>query len=145
MKAQTNRRLRQFHFYLGVLFAPAIIFFAVSGAFQTFRWQEEKGYGGTPPAWIAWIASVHKDQAEPRVRPPETARPAERPRAVNAAPKSARKSTLPLKIFVLAMSAGLALSALLGILVALGTRSMRRVSLVMLGVGTLLPLVLLKL
>jgi hypothetical protein len=143
MKAQTNRRLRQFHHYLGVLFAPAIIFFAVSGAFQTFRWQEEKGYGGTPPQWIVWIASVHKDQAEPRVRPPEAARAAERPKA--AANKPARKSALPLKIFVTAMSAGLALSALLGIVVALNIRSMRRVSLVMLGLGTLLPLVLLKL
>lgn len=44
-----------------MFFAPAIFLFALSGALQTFRLQEAKGYGGQPPGWIVWMASVHKD------------------------------------------------------------------------------------
>ncbi len=61
MKAQTMRQLRRIHHYIGVFFKPAILLFALSGALQTFRLQEEKGYGGTPQTWIVWMASVHKD------------------------------------------------------------------------------------
>jgi len=148
MKAQTMRRVRQYHFYLGMFFAPAILLFAMSGALQTFRLQEAKGYGGTPPGWIVWMASVHKDQSLPREKhdAPRAAKPsvvpAASPRAVENRPP-ARPSPLPLKIFVALMSIGLLASAMLGIIIALANRTMRRTSVIVLVAGAALPLLLL--
>ncbi len=64
------KRIRQLHLYLGVLFAPAIIFFSLSGGLQTFGWHESEG-GVERPAWIAAIGEIHKHQqlATPRERP----------------------------------------------------------------------------
>lgn len=141
MKASTNRRLRQTHNWLGLLFAPAILLFAISGALQTFRLQEVKGYGGTPPGWIVWIASVHKDQVQPR---PKADKPKpDRPAGAAPAKKPPQPSALPLKIFVGIMSIGLVFSTLLGCVVALGNRAARRTSLLLLAAGTGLPLALL--
>ena len=182
MNVQTMRRLRQFHHYIGVFLAPAIIFFAISGGLQTFRLQETKGWGGTPPGWIVWMASAHKDQAGPRVKKPgpEAAKPVgdddaegKAPPAAQAAtpaqaqaatpahsqaatvapgqavapaksaePAAKRPSNLALKIFVAVMSVGLVLSTLLGVVIAINNRSMRRVSIIMLVAGTALPLLL---
>lgn len=157
MTPKTNRRLRQFHHYLGVFFAPAIVFFALTGVLQTFGFHEAKN-GGKPVAWIAWTASIHKDQVVPRVRPPRNA-----PVHVDAhddAPNDAHDhapehasgaaadpapthSAFPLKVFVGLMGIGLIASSLLGVAIALSIRSMRRVSLAMLVLGTLLPVALL--
>jgi hypothetical protein len=162
MNVQTMRRLRQFHHYIGVFLAPAIIFFAISGGLQTFRLQEAKGWGGTPPGWIVWMASAHKDQAGPRVKKPgpAAAKPAgdddeagKAPAAAQAEaaapapakpaePAAKRPSNLALKIFVAVMSVGLVLSTLLGVVIAINNRSMRRVSIIMLVAGTALPLML---
>ncbi|RXD07430.1 hypothetical protein EQZ23_05185 [Sphingomonas sp. UV9] len=164
MKAQTMRRIRQYHFYLGMFFAPAILLFALSGALQTFRLQEAKGYGGTPPGWIVWMANVHKDQSLPRENRggPLSLTPSA-PRAGAASGPStemssgslsgparrgadrpfARISPLPLKIFVVLMSIGLLASAILGIVIALTNRTMRRTSVIVLVAGAVLPLLLL--
>ncbi len=137
MKPATNRRLRQVHHYLGVFFAPLIVFFALSGAIQTFRLNEAPG----APAWMGWIASVHKNQTTPR---PRVARPeGERPRPPRAEPAAPRHDPFALKVFVGIMSLALIASSLLGVAIALSIRSMRIVSLVMLALGTLLPLALL--
>ena len=114
MKSKTQQSLRRYHLYIGMFLAPAIIFFSFSGALQTFRLQEEKGWGGTPPDWIAWLASVHKDDRLPQPEATgadEHAKPAAKP-----APKVAQKpkpSALPFKIFAVIMSIGLILSAVL--------------------------------
>lgn len=148
------RRLRQVHTYLGVFFAPAIIFFAVSGALQTFSLHESKGGGPyKPQAWIVTIASVHKDQALPRPRParPEGAGAeshSKPPAAAHAdgaptAPAHKPPSPLPLKIFVLLVSVGLALTALIGLYIALTNKAFRRTGWIALAAGVVLPLVLL--
>lgn len=68
------RRLRQIHNWLGAFFAPAILFFALSGALQTFNLHENKGGGPyKPPAWIVVMAKLHKDQTLPHPRPPRPA------------------------------------------------------------------------
>jgi hypothetical protein len=155
MNPQTMRRIRQFHLYLGVFFAPMIIFFALSGALQTFRLQEEKGWGSTPPDWIVWIASVHRDSAVPRPKPPVAAsesvgaakadaeHAAEKPAAAPAKKPPPRKSKLPMRIFAVALSVGLIFSALLGMAIAINARSTRRLSVVAAIAGTLVPLLLL--
>lgn len=145
MKAQTMRRVRQYHFYLGMLFAPAILLFALSGALQTFRLPETKGYGSRPPGWIVWMASVHKDQSLPHTKPEPlpnakpSAKPAEVPRKGGHRP-SERISPLPLKVFVAIMSIGLLASAILGIFIALTNQTMRRTSIIILsGWGSVTP------
>lgn len=145
MKAQTQRQLRQLHHYLGVFFAPAIIFFALTGAFQVFRLQEDKGWAkiaaGAPPAVLVWGAAIHRDSGPPKVkpaRPPEAKGAAARP----AAPMTPQKSKLPLQVFTVVMSLGLVFSSLLGIVIALNNRHMRRGSIVMLIAGSILPILL---
>jgi len=157
MKAQTQRSLRQYHHYIGVFFAPMILFFAFTGALQTFSLHEAKGYdGGTPPSWIVWLASVHKDQGPPHKKAAAAPAKAAAAPAVHddhddhatddhhdGAPAAKRPSPLPLKIFILLMAIGLSLSSLLGITIALTNRATRRVSVMMLLAGAVLPCVLL--
>ncbi|WP_198351097.1 hypothetical protein [Flavisphingomonas formosensis] len=151
MKAQTMRRLRQYHLYLGLFFAPAILLFSVSGALQTFRLQQESGWGGaTPPYWMIWLAAVHKDQELPTPEPVKHAPKAPPPAAEKARPAPPAPpppahifSPLPLKIFVVLLSLGLTISTAIGIVIALTNRAVRRNGIIMLVAGTVLPLVLL--
>jgi hypothetical protein len=150
--------LRKLHRYLGVFFTPAILFFAFSGALQTFGLHESKQRGAPPPvAWIAALASVHKDQHLPQERHaappvkaagPDAAAPA-RPPTPAKAPSSAaegrapEKSTLPLKLFVLAVAIGLCVTSLVGLTLAFNNPRNRKETGVMLVLGTLVPLLLL--
>jgi hypothetical protein len=156
MKAQTQRAIRKYHHYIGVFLAPAILLFSISGALQTFRLNEEKGWGGTPPNWMIWVAAVHKDQAPPREKrgapkptvPVPVAASADdhdhdAPPAAKATALPKPPSPLPLKIFVVLMAIGLIVSTLLGVTIALNNRTTRRVSILMLAAGTVLPIVLL--
>ncbi len=137
MKAATQRSLRRVHLYVGMFFAPAILFFAVSGGVQTFRLTEQPG----APAWTQWLASLHKDQAAPRPPRPAAARPARGHDAPR--PSQPRHDPLALKIFVALMSVGLTLSTALGIVIAWSLPALRRGSLIALAAGVVLPLVLL--
>ena len=146
MKPQTMQQVRRIHLYVGVFFTPAILLFALSGALQTFRLQEEKGDGGPPPSWIVWMASVHKDSSLPRAKAPKpelssAARPAE-PQKRFITPAKPRPSRLPMQIFVALLSIGLILSSLLGTVIALNNRAMRGTTIAMLLLGTAVPLLL---
>jgi hypothetical protein len=157
MKAQTMRQLRKIHHYVGVFFAPAILFFAFSGAVQTFRLGEESGWGAKPPAILVWVTSVHKDQTLPHAKPAKPVAAAasqakgDKPDGDHDADHHddhlAKRgpSPLPLKIFVVLLATGLIVSALLGVTIALNAASTRRISLGMLAAGTLVPLLLLYL
>ena len=156
MKAQTMQKLRRYHYYLGVFFAPMIIMFALSGALQTFRLQEEKGWGSEPPAWIVWMGSIHRDSKLPKAKAPEiavadAAKPvadagkpaAEIAKAEAPKPKSPQVNKLPMQIFMVVMSAALLISSFLGIAIALNSKVTRQASLVMLVLGALVPLAVL--
>jgi uncharacterized iron-regulated membrane protein len=65
---------RQLHLYLGLFFAPSIIFFAFTGSLQTFSLHENKHPGDHNPEWIATLASVHKDQVLPVKKQPSKAK-----------------------------------------------------------------------
>ena len=152
------RRWRQIHNLLAAFFAPAILFFAFSGALQTFSLHENKGGGPyQPPAWIVALASVHKDQHLPYPKPPATTqedgaqdegapgKSAHGPEAhkAPAAHPQRRRSALPLKIFVLAVAIGLIATALIGLWIGLSNRTTRRNTLIMMALGTLAPVALL--
>ncbi len=61
-RATVLKYVRLSHLYIGVFIAPAVVFFAITGAFQTFNLHktgERKGY--TPPRILAVLARIHKD------------------------------------------------------------------------------------
>jgi hypothetical protein len=55
--------LRLIHLYTGVFIAPALLFFAFTGALQTFSLHETtRGSSYKPPAWAVMLAQIHKKQ-----------------------------------------------------------------------------------
>ena len=59
------RAARSLHLYIGVFIAPAVVFFAFTGALQTFSLHETtQGRDYTPPKWIAVLAQIHKKQTD---------------------------------------------------------------------------------
>jgi hypothetical protein len=151
MKSQTMRKLRQAHQYLGLFFAPMILLFSFSGALQTFRLQESRDPTITPPTWIVWMASIHKDSSLPRppkAKPDKSPQDAKTPSGEHdrsARTDLPRHSTLPSKIFAVSLSISLIISTLLGIAIALNNRAARRTSLLLLVGGLIVPLVFLYL
>ena len=137
--------MRKVHLYLGIFTTPALLFFAFTGAMQTFSLHETtQGSSYKPPAWIATLAQLHKKQDTtvpvrktrpaaiegPGVRdqgsengkqagPSKTEKPAEHKASENKAGEPAapviRKSHLPMKIFFLLVAVSLALSTLTGV------------------------------
>jgi hypothetical protein len=144
------KSIRQLHFYLGTFFAPAIFFFAFSGALQTFGLHEsEDGSNYSPPSWIVTLASIHKDQmlakphkphlhASPTAKAENHPEDAQKPAEDGEQPPS--HSAFPLKCFVLLLAIGLMTSAALGIYLALQSRNNRRMAWIMLASGILLPI-----
>ena len=155
MKGSTNRRLRRLHQYLGLFFAPTLLLFAFSGAVQTYRLQEAKGAAG----WMVWMASVHKDQAQPRPPraggdehgdehgPPPAAEKAKGDAAGKPAAKGPERKgpgrRQGLMLFVGLFGIALFISTLLGIAIALANAATRRTSLAILPAGVVVPLLLL--
>lgn len=90
--------LRTLHLYLGCLFAPILIFFAVSGSWQLFNWHEstrDKSY--TAPPALSVLSEIHKEAHIP--------------------PTPKRQAT-PLRYFMLLAAAGLVTTAVLGVIMA---------------------------
>src|SRR5579863_2905624 len=92
--------LRLWHSYLGVLIAPSVLFFSLTGAVQLFSLHEDHG-GYHAPVLLERLASLHKDQVlkvhehhSPGSAPAEDAAAAEPPHDANAgAVESAPSST----------------------------------------------------
>jgi len=92
------KKLRQLHLYLGCVFAPVLIFFAVTGSWQLFalhRGTKDRSY--TPPRAVVILSDVHQFQHVP--------------------PTSSESGT-PLRYFMLAAAVGLVMTTLLGIIMA---------------------------
>jgi hypothetical protein len=90
--------LRSLHLYLGCLFAPMLIFFAVTGSWQLFNWHEsKKDKTYTAPPTLAALSFVHKDAHIPGT-------PGRQP--------------TPLRYFMLASAFGLVATTIVGIIMA---------------------------
>ncbi len=135
--------LRKVHLYAGIFTTPALIFFAITGALQTFSLHETTpGSNYKPPVWIASLAQLHKKQTT--VVPVRRIRPAlsegaqagrqrdetenrgagrkagageDTAKSVISAPvvPAAQKNHLPMKVFFLLVSVSLLTSTLTGI------------------------------
>ena len=149
--AFSMKKLRQIHLYLGVLFAPSILFFAFTGAYQTFRWNENGTLGALSPV-ASQMASIHKNAAPERQerRPRREKRPEAAPAGGRGGEEESeteeappRDRTLPLKIYIFLMSLGLIASTATGVALAFKYNRSRRLIWGLLIVGTILPLALL--
>jgi hypothetical protein len=139
--------LRQIHLYIGVFISPAILFFALTGALQTFSLHETpRGSDYKPPTWIVTLAQLHKHQT--------SALPLRKPRPASDAPKHAdaapqppaapEKSHLPMKIFFLLVAIGLFLSTLTGITMSYKFTRNRIIVTALLLAGIIVPVILLR-
>jgi hypothetical protein len=166
VQAQSNsaarlKLARQWHLYLGTLFAPSILFFAFTGSLQLFSLHESHpGDSYQAPAWIQSLAAIHKDQvlskkhkapaasAGEQKAPPmsDAARKPLQPAASSANDKRGpSKLTLALKWFFLAMAVGLIFSTSLGIYMAFKFNRNRTLVWGMLTLGAAIPLALIAL
>ena len=91
--------MRRLHLYLGCFFAPLLLFFTISGVCQTFQLHVNRKDGYRAPSSIVKLSLPHMRQ---RLLESEEARP-----------------SAPFRWLVTAMCAGLVVSALLGIVMAL--------------------------
>ena len=115
--------LRTFHLYLGCLFAPILIFFAVTGAWQVFNFHQSTKDGSyTAPRALAVLSEVHKEAHIP--------------------PTPHRQAT-PLRYFMVAAAAGLVLTTVLGVIMAFRFSRQPLVATVCLLIGIAVPGVIL--
>jgi hypothetical protein len=118
------RYTRLSHLYLGVFISPALFFFAVTGALQTFSLHETtRGSSYKPPAWAVTLGQLHKKQTTVvpvrKLAPPDKpsidkSQPAASPSPAPA-PTPRPHNALPLKIFFLIVAIGLFTSTLSGL------------------------------
>jgi hypothetical protein len=113
------KAIRNVHLYLGVFIAPAILFFAFTGALQTFSLHDVAKDGSYRPAsWIVLMAQLHKKQTTqlPAPKDPSTKNStAGDPKPQKKDDSVPKHNTLPMKIFFLVVSIGLVLSTLTGL------------------------------
>jgi hypothetical protein len=157
------RYLRLIHLYMGVFIAPALLFFAFTGALQTFSLHETtRGSSYKPPAWAVMLAQIHKKQTPVvpvrKVPPPDKA--ADKTAAEKAAPEiqqfpkapappsapteapKATHNALPLKCFFLLVSVGLFVSALSGLYMSYKYIRNRKLITTILLAGIIVPVLL---
>lgn len=145
MKAQTQRRLRQYHHWLGLFFAPSIIFFALSGSMQSLG-LHDRSAGYQPPAWLSMVANLHKHGALWHASKPKDEKAgAAAPQPPRPKAESPRPMPGALQIFTAVLGIILAGSTVLGIWIAFAGRTARPRAAAILAAGILVPLALMLL
>ena len=142
--------IRTWHTYLGILIAPSVLFFALTGALQIFSLHEAHG-SYRPLPIVEKLASVHKDQVfalsehhEPPQEPPAGAHPGNDEHSAAAPEHEDEPSlgTMLLKWYFLVVALGLATSTLLGLWMGLTHIRHKRTGWWLLAIGIILPTVL---
>jgi hypothetical protein len=152
-KKNTLKYSRLLHLYLGVFAAPAIIFFSITGALQTFSFHETtRGSSYQPPKLFMQLAQLHKKQTLvlPEKKPQPPAKPAAdkpanpispTPRPPEA-PPAKTKNLLPMKFFFLIISISLLTSTITGIYMAYKYVRNKTIVTACLAAGIILPILL---
>ena len=152
-RAAAMMAARAWHSYAGAFFAPAILFFSITGALQTFNLHKPLP-GWRPPAVVQALASMHKNQnlhvkytddpapqaADKPAKPGKRAKadkPAEA--AKPAAPLASVIAQWVLKVFAALVSVGLTATTVLGLWMAWQT-TRRRTVLLCFAAGAVLPM-----
>ncbi len=123
MKYPSLKLLRRLHLYLGVFFTPLLVFYIASGWYQTVNVDRRKGLGEAE-GLVDKLVSVHVDQVYPTEQ------------AVAWEPG-------PFRVLVVLMSLALLATIALGMLLAIRSTTRRWPVWLSLGLGILLPLLLL--
>ncbi|MFN2508866.1 MAG: hypothetical protein ABR589_08850 [Chthoniobacterales bacterium] len=118
------RRLREIHLYLGCLFAPALMFFAVTGSWQVYRLQHNTKDGYTAPKPLKVLSAIHVS---------------------GHLPGRKAEQTTPLHGFAVAAAAGLVVTTLLGVVMAFSSSRNALVPTLCLFGGVALPAAILYL
>jgi hypothetical protein len=165
--ASSNRLLKSFrtlHLYLGVFTAPALVFFAFTGALQSVPLHEaRRGSDYKPPAWLVSLAHLHKKQSLDvpvrraahlhkkqsldvpvrRARPKPVAGAARPTVPARPAPTPSAHNLVPMKTFFVLVALSLLLSTISGVYMGWRcTRNRRRYG-ATLAAGVMVPLLLL--
>ncbi len=117
------KTIRKLHLYLGSVFAPMLIFFAVTGSWQLFalhRGTKDGSY--VPPRLLSTLSTIHQYQH---------------------LPGTGRSLGTPLRFFILAAAAALVLTTVLGVIMAFRSSRSPVPVLLSLGAGIVFPVVLL--
>ncbi len=115
------RTLRKVHLYSSCAVAPLLLFFIISGSWQTFMLHRgNKGNTYRPPAIVAQLSAVHTRQSLP------------------AAEGASTKKT-PFRIIVVLMCVGLMLTISIGVIMAFRVSPRRRLVWLTLGAGAVVP------
>jgi hypothetical protein len=135
--------IRLWHSYIGILIAPSVIFFALTGALQIFSLHESHGTY-TPPPLIEKLSSIHKDQvlekkhhAEHEAESKNERQPP--PQEHEEGPKL---GTVLLKWFFLFVALALTCSTVLGLWIGLTHLRRKRTGAWLLLAGVVLPIAL---
>lgn len=161
------KNLRLLHLYIGVFISPAILFFAFTGALQTFSLHETvRGSDYQPAHWVTVLAQLHKNQTtqitkrpagadKPKADKPADAKVMKAPDAMKVpqgpdaakvpqAPViSKRQQHVPMKIFFLLVALSLCVSTLTGIYMAYKFARGKWLITGLLAAGVVVPLLLL--
>ena len=115
--------LRQLHLYLGCLFAPLLIFFAVTGSWQIFNWHEsDRQPGGyVAPKMLSALSDIHKNAHIPPTK---------------------HDSPAPVRYFMFAAAIGLISTTIIGVIMAYRFSRRPVTATICLVSGTVVPVLL---
>jgi hypothetical protein len=158
MRVNWLQFFRKTHLYVGVFTAPAILFFALSGALQTFSLHEFGRDGAyKPPQWILLLSQIHKKQiaqipvpkGPPRLAQATASSPAKpeakKPDPAPQSPPRQPRNAIALKIFFLVVAVSLLLSTCSGLYLAWKYRRDRIIAGALLLAGIVIPILLMQL
>jgi len=136
--------IRQLHVWVSVFVAPSLIFFAITGALQTFRVPDQKDAS----VLLQKLARVHRDDVfavkPAKPKKPEAAK-AEGPKKPETEKPKAKPSTEVAKWFFAITSIGIAITTLLGLWMALAYSRQKLVIWALLIAGAATPVIILAL
>jgi ABC-type proline/glycine betaine transport system permease subunit len=106
------QKLRSIHLYLGCIFAPLLLFFALSGIWQTL---------GLNSRFLEKLSSIHTERRWK---------------------DGSELGSFPLRVFVIIMAVSFIISIILGVIMAFKFGRSRRAALYCLALGVTIPSVL---
>lgn len=120
------KNIRQLHLYLGCVFAPLIIYFSLSGAWQIFRFNDVP-----KDAPASLVQTVFHELSKPHT---SSTLPGLNPKT---------ERSIAFNWIALSMGLGMVATTSLGIIIALRQGRSPKTALLCLGIGIALPLLLL--
>lgn len=131
--------IRKAHLYLGIIFAPLILLFAISGFFMINNLHNTKKDGSyTAPDTLVYISRVHEKISRCRFKKKSSY---EKP--LNS--KSLQKNCYIFKYSVIAMSIGLIITVLIGVFLAFKYTRNKIIISICLFLGFVMPTIILTL